>query len=472
MKKTTLLLAVVLTTLSLRAQAPFPDTPAARQFSAWLTAFNSGDRATMLAFWEKNDPERAKQIDRSMSFREQTGGFDFKKAEESTPTRFAGLVKERNSDQFAKFTIEVEAAEPHKIVQLGLNAVPPPAELAPARLSQTDALAALRAEMEKNAAADRFAGAAMVVKDGKPVFSAAYGLADREKKKLDKVTTQFRIGSMNKMFTATSILQLVQAGKIQLTDPVGKILTDYPNQDVATKVTVHHLLTHTGGTGDIFGPDFDARRLELKTLQDYVKLYGQRGLEFEPGSKWEYSNYGFLLLGVIVERVSGQSYYDYVAEHVFKPAGMTSTASLSEDQLVPERSVGYTKFDGGTAWKPNTDTLPYRGTSAGGGYSTVEDLSKFAAALLGYKLLDKKHTELLTTGKVETPRGGDKYAYGFFDHKLAGMRCFGHGGGAPGMNGDLEICPESGYVIAVLANLDPPAAQRVAEFVGSRLPVK
>src|SRR5438445_11194946 len=129
---------------------------------------------------------------------------------------------------------------------------------------------------------------------------------------------------MNKMFTATSILQLVQAGKISLTDPIGKMLTDYPNQDVAAKVTVHHLLTHTGGTGDIFGPEFNAHRLELRTLNDYVALYGKRSLAFEPGSRWEYSNYGMILLGVAIERVSKQSYYEYVTEHIYKPRGNDS----------------------------------------------------------------------------------------------------------------------------------------------------
>lgn len=114
---------------------------------------------------------------------------------------------------------------------------------------------------------------------------------------------------MNKMFTAVAILQLVQAGKIKLTDPVGKYLTDYPNQDAASKVTIHHLLTHTGGTGDIFGPEFDSHRLDLKTLNDYVSLYGKRAPAFvEPGSKWAYSNYGILLAGVVIERVSGKSY--------------------------------------------------------------------------------------------------------------------------------------------------------------------
>jgi hypothetical protein len=123
-----------------------------------------------------------------------------------------------------------------------------------------------------------------------------------------------------------------------------------------------------------------------------------------------------------------------------------------------------------TVWAPNTDTLPYRGTSAGGGYSTVEDLTRFAEGLKSHKLLDALYTEMLTTGKPGTP--DNSYAYGFEDRLTNGMRCFGHGGGAPGMNGDLRICPESGYVVAVLANLDPPAASRVSDFILNRLPEK
>jgi CubicO group peptidase (beta-lactamase class C family) len=147
---------------------------------------------------------------------------------------------------------------------------------------------------------------------------------------------------------------------------------------------------------------------------------------------------------------------------------MTATASEPEEQLVPDRSIGYTRFIGGNL-QPNTDTLPYRGTSAGGGYSTVEDLSKFATALQKHKLLNLQYTEMLTTGKVDTPMGG-KYAYGFGDAVINGLRCFGHGGGAPGMNGELKICPCPEYVIAVLANQDPPAASRVADFITNRLP--
>src|SRR5947209_17478526 len=459
---------LLLIPLAVLGQQPqLPNTPAAHQFSAWLEAFNSGDRATLLKFLESNNPERAAHIDDEMDFRQRTGGFDFKKAEESTPMRFSALVQEHNSDVVARLVIEVEPGAPHRITSMNLRRMPRPADLAIQRVSEDQTLAALKAKLEKDTADDHFSGAVLEARDGKPVFSSAYGLADREKKTPNKLNTQFRLGSMNKMFTAVATLQLVQAGKIKLTDPVGKYLADYPNKDLAGKVTIHHLLTHTGGTGDFFGPQYNAHRLELKTLQDYVKLYGTRGLQFEPGSRWEYSNYGFLLLGVIIEKASGQSYYDYVHEHIFKPAGMTLTDSLPEEQAVAGRSIGYMKSEDGKNWVSNANTLPYRGTSAGGGYSTVEDLLRFAVALQRHKLLDAQHTQLLTTGKVEAGPGG-KYAYGFIDRTENGLRCFGHGGGAPGMNCDLEIC-QNGYVAVALANMDPPAAQNVTGFVTTRL---
>jgi len=443
------------------------------QFSAWLEAFNSGDRTRIGQYLETSFPSI--KLDAEMNFRERTGGFELRSLEQATDTTLTGLVQERGSDQFGRFNLVVETDEPHRIARLGINAIPRPAEFPMPRLSEAEAIAALRAEVEKDAAAGRFAGAVLLAhlengdKPAKVLFSGAYGLADREKNVANKLDTRFRIGSMNKMFTAVSVLQLVQAGKIKLTDPLGKYIADYPNRDVAAKVTIHHLLTHTGGTGDIFGPEFNARRLELRTLNDYVALYGKRAPAFEPGSRWVYSNYGMLLAGVVVERVSGQSYYDYVAEHIYKPAGMTLTGSEPESEAVRDRSIGYMRPQGSGAWTPNTDTLPYRGTSAGGGYSTVGDLMKFADALMGHKLLNAENTQLLIAGKVDSG-GGGRYAYGFEDGRKDGVGAVGHGGGAPGMNGDLRIYPQSGYVVAVLSNLDPPAAQQVSAFLDLRLP--
>jgi len=446
--------------------------PSLRQFSAWLDAFNTGDRERYEEFLRDNFPSLLAFLDEEMGFRELTGGFELQKLERVTATQVSGLVQERASDQFARFELQVEAAEPHVILSLDLAAIPRPQEFAIERLTEGEAIAGVEALLETEVAADRFSGALLVAKDGEVLLSDAYGMADRERGIPSTLQTRFRIGSMNKMVTAVAILQLVEAGTIELDAPLGEYLTDYPNERLADEVTIHHLLTHTGGTGDIFGPDFDVHREELRTLGDYVELYGTRGFEFKPGNRWAYSNYGFVLLGVVIDRVTGRTYYDYVQEHIYEPAGMTLSGSLPEDEAVPDRSIGYMKPPGTTEWVPNTDTLPYRGTSAGGGYSTVEDLASFADALLNHELLSPESTELLITAKVESGPGAG-YAYGFDDRRDEDENGWvGHGGGAPGMNGDLRIYPRSGYVIVVLANLDPPAAQRISDYLDARLPME
>jgi len=444
-------------------------TPPVRQLMAYLDVFGAGDRERMRRFIETTYP--GANLEGELGFSNQTGGFDLREIHSANEREASGFLQEHNSDQFARFTIVVDSSAAHKIERLQLRAVPRPAAYAIARMSEDSLVSAVRAKLAKDVAADRFSGAVILAKlsggRSQVLLSGAYGMADRERKVANTLDTKFRIGSMNKMFTATSILQLVQAGKVKLTDPLGKYLTDYPNKDVASKVTIHHLLTHTGGTGDIFGPEFAAHRLELRTLNEYVNLYGARPLRFEPGARWEYSNYGMLLLGVVIERVSGQSYYDYVEQHVFRPAGMTHSGSLPEDQAVADRSMGYMRRS--DAWTLNTNTLPYRGTSAGGGYSSVGDLVAFAEALMNHKLLNAEYTSMLITGKVDVAEGR-KYAYGFEDTRTNGDGAVGHSGGAPGMNGDLRIYPKSGYVIAVLSNLDPPAASQITSFVDPRLP--
>jgi D-alanyl-D-alanine carboxypeptidase len=347
-------------------------------------------------------------------------------------------------------------------------------------LTEAEFATALEQRLLEQAAKDEFSGVVLVARDGKPIFQRAIGLADREQGIPNQLETKFRIGSMNKMFTAVSILQLVQAGKLSLGDPLGKWLKDYPNADVAKQVTIEHLLTHTGGTGDIFGPEYEEHRGELRTHADFVKLLGQRGLAFPPGTQWAYSNYGFVLLGAVIEKVTGKIYYDYVAQNVYAPAGMKNSGSFPEEQKVPLRSLGYTRFRSpgvpaspGAKWFSNAATLGYRGTAAGGGYSTVGDLLAFAQALEQHRLLDAEHTELLTTVKPG-PAANANYAYGFSDQTTFGVRCIGHGGGAPGMNSDLLICyppgAQSAFVIVTLGNLDPPIANRFTQFVQARLP--
>jgi D-alanyl-D-alanine carboxypeptidase len=338
-------------------------------------------------------------------------------------------------------------------------------DLALHRMTQADAVKALADHAQERARADEFAGAVLVARHGKVLLQGAWGRADRTAGTANTPATRFRIGSMNKMFTAVATLQLVQAHKLALDDPIGQHLPGYPNKEVAAKVTVRHLLTHTGGTGDIFGPKFDQHRLQLREHRDYLKLYGSRGLTHEPGARFEYSNYGFVLLGALIEHVSGMSYDDYVDEHVFRPAGMTSTGSLPESTDVPDRAVGYMRASpAGGAWVPNTDTLPWRGTAAGGGYSTVGDLLRFAEALRAGRLLSTA-----TLAEATRPHQ-QQYGYGFGVQGQGRLRSYRHGGGAPGMNGELRVFPRLGYVVVSLSNLDPPAASELVEFFTLRMP--
>jgi len=353
------------------------------------------------------------------------------------------------------------------ITNISLVVIPPPAGApVPERLIQPAAVAAWQAEIDKAASAGKFSGVWLWAKNGKVITSGARGKADREKGIDNTLDTRFRIGSMNKMFTAVATLQLVERGKLSLDDTIGKILPNYPNANVASRVKVRHLLSHTGGTGDIFGPEFEAHRLELKRLQDYVKLYGERDLQFEPGTKWEYSNYGFLLLGVLIEKVSGKSYYDFVAENIYQVAGMTNSGSEPESVEVANRSKGYLRDQ--FEMVSNEPTLPWRGTSAGGGYTTAADLMAFAGALMSNKLLKAETLAEATRPQFTT----GAYGFGFQIGRPDEARTYGHGGGAPGMNAILRVYPESGQSVIVLCNLDSPSASRMGDWLHARMPLR
>jgi D-alanyl-D-alanine carboxypeptidase len=455
------------------AQAPKPaeaqpDTPATRQAMAFLQAMTTDDEANFLKFVADNAKATGIPADRWRDIRPNLLKLKFHAVTSGTPTEAEVLVYDGAREGWARLMISVAGEPPYGITRFGLRLAKRPEDVpAPPKLAPQALAAATKARAETMAAEDAFSGAILVAKDGKPIFQEAYGLADRAAKTPNTLQTQFRFGSMGKMFTAVSIMQLAEAGKLDLKAPIGRYLSDYPNADIATKVTVENLITHTGGTGDIFGPQFTANRLTLRDAKDYVALYGARGPQFAPGTSSAYSNYGFMLLGRIVEVVSGQSYDDYVAQHIFAPAHMTGTGMAPETTNLPHRAAGYMGIH--RELKDAADTLPWRGTPAGGGYSTVGDMLAFANALQGHRLMNAASLVQLTTGGI---RGTDGtfYRYDFTDQTPEGRRFWGHGGGAPGMNGDLRMFPDSGYVVVVLANRDPPVAQTLAGYISDRLP--
>lgn len=303
----------------------------------------------------------------------------------------------------------------------------------------------ITAAVDKAAAEDKFSGVVLVAKDGTPLLSRAWGMADPTKGIANRADTKFNIGSINKIFTHVAIGQLAAAGKLSLTDTIAKLLPNLPVPS-ADKITIEQLLQHRSGLGDIFGPKFMDSHASIRKLSDYVPLFANKPLDFEPGADQKYSNAGFVVLGLIIEKVSGQTYYDYIRDHITKPAGMTDTASYAVDDDVPNRAIGLTRRgpDGPLpARHSNINTLPARGSSAGGGYSTAADLLRFSQALLADKLLPKRWTDWMFTGKFDS----------------TGHRNIGVAGGSPGVNAVLEIEPS--YTVIVMSNFDPPAAMEI-----------
>lgn len=290
----------------------------------------------------------------------------------------------------------------------------------------------------------------------------------KNERSLTGVRRGSNLGSMNKMFTAAAIAQLAQEGRLQVSDTVGHHLPDYPNNVVARRVTIHHLLTHTSGLGDYLSSrDFGRLRGELKNVTSHFPLFIKEPLSFEPGTRFQYSNAGYVVLGAIIERVTGQSYFDYVREHIFRPAGMNDTDSFDLEQNIPNLAFGYTKpsWSGTQSRKENTSMLPFKGSPAGGGYSTLDDLLRFDRALRGYKLLNKQFTDLIFNSKVDTNLAtGGSYGYGFREQRICGHRLVGHTGGYVGISAVFQMYLDQDYTVVVLSNYD----ERAAQVVGRR----
>lgn len=440
-------------------------TPAEKVFYEWLSAINSGNAQQLEAY--KTAYHKKWAVQTMLDTWERTGGYQVLRFEKSEPLNLTVLIQEKESDALHRENVIVDTSENDINVKMTIEDISRPSELSIHRLSQGKAIQSLIKRADTLTMDGKFSGAVLITAGDKVLLNRAWGEMDKEKHVLNTTHTQFRNGSMNKMFTAIAILQLVEKGKVSLNGTVGDYIKGYPNKDIA-QVTVRRLLNHTGGTGDIFGPEFDANRASLKDNSDYVKLYGSRDIEQNKG--FSYSNYGFVLLGEIISRVSHMSYYNYVDKYIFRPANMNSTGELPETVRIPLRAKGYMRVKG--QWVKNDQTLPYRGMAAGGGYTTVDDMLRFANALQSGKLISKTMLSLATKPYYHDDPSGYGYGFGFELYGNKQLTSFGHEGGADGMNGELRIFPKLSRIIVVLSNLDPPSAHRLVDYYSLRMPVK
>ncbi|MEQ1643435.1 MAG: serine hydrolase domain-containing protein [Pyrinomonadaceae bacterium] len=428
-------------------------TASGKRALAYFSAFNSREDAQLTAFFAENtDAEALKRrpVEPRVAFHKQVRD-DFKKLE----VKRVVAVNAEEIKVFAQsplgtwvlVTFEIEGGA-GKFAGIMVEKIDAPTEgekvvgqKAPTTLAELNpAIDGLFTDLAKK---DQFSGVVLVAKDDKPIFAKAWGAADATKKLDNKVDTRFNLGSINKMFTRIAIGQLVSQGKLSFSDKLIKVLPDYPNPVVAEKITIGQLITMSSGMGDFFNAKFDAAdRSKIRSQKDYLQFFVNDPLEFEPGTDRRYSNAGYLVLGLVIEKLSGKTYYDYVRENVFKPAGMTSTDSYAMDELPANTAIGYASPTPGKR-TPNVSEQPARGSSAGGGYSTADDMLRFANAL--------------TTRKLVLPNDD-----GTLPTVFSGA---GFAGGSPGVNAIFITNGSTGYTVIVLSNFDPPSAEKPGAIV-------
>src|SRR5687768_1828016 len=416
MKATVASLFVLVLTIVSAAQSPAESR--AREFVALI---NSGDRAAIRKYVDANfsGAMRNMPMEQHLFFisaeRDQSGGLEISGIQESVENAVTLLVKTKLTGQWQALRVAVEPTAPHKIVGIGKREPKPPAT-ALRKLSKKEIGSELETFAKKLASADVFSGTLLLAKDGEVIYKGAFGVANKDFNAPNRIDTKFNLGSMNKMFTAVAIAQLVEKGKISFDDPLSKFIPDFPNAEAAQKIRIKHLLSHTAGLGGYFSERYNGMSRErLRSVDDMMRLAreDEKNISFEPGSKWAYSNTGMLVLGKVIEIASGQTYFEYVRENIYRPAGMTNTDAYELDRVNPNLAVGYDKrfTDTGVEWANNVFAHVMRGGPQGGGFSTAEDLLKFDQALRSGKLVNADTLKILTSPKPEL--NSPSYGYGF-----------------------------------------------------------
>ncbi|HEU4388815.1 MAG TPA: serine hydrolase domain-containing protein [Blastocatellia bacterium] len=459
-------ISLVLLTLAASLQstdsARLPNTAAGKRVEAYISAFNSGSEETMREFFANNVSAKSleqRPIDARLEvyrrMKNNLGTIKLRRVLETRDDAITVLVETPKGDWF-ELGFQFEPQPPSKLAGLRIEDAEPPAsvdkiEELPAVMTEAQVIEAVEKQLLEAVGADEFSGVVLIAREQHPVFEKAYGLASKEYNAPNRLDTKFNLGSINKVFTQIAVGQLIQRGRLSLDDSIVKHLPDYPNGDAARKVTVRQLLAMTSGIGDFFGPEFESTPKDrLRSIKDFLTLFAHKPLLFEPGTKRQYSNGGYVVLGAIIERVSGQDYFQYVRENIFKPADMRDTDWYESDIVTGNLASGYTREGSSSGTRRNNIyTRPARGSSAGGGYSTVRDLLKFGTAL--------------EQGKLQIPdfgQGGG--ATNKTQKTFAGL---GVAGGAPGINAVLDIDDGRGYTIVVMSNYDPPSAEKIARRI-------
>ena len=460
------LLAVSLPLLLVPLAHAAPEDAAARFVDLWNLDGERNARFVEVfsdSFVQKRSPQRLAQMLTMLS--SDNGDIEIAEIIDSGPDKIAFTARSVE-DKWVEIALNLDADE--RVAGMQIRRMPAPAKPSDSGLSLDQIVARLESDLATRADAGEFSGAVLLARRGEPLFARAYGLADREQGRANTLDTPINLGSINKMFTGLAITQLVAAGKLDFDATVGTYLPDYPNAVVRDQVTLHQLLTHTSGMGLYWNDAYLAAKDQISDLQGFLATFVDEPLRFPPGSEFGYSNSGPVVLGLIIEAVTGTSYYDYVRQHIYRPAGMTHSDHYAKTEQASGKATGYYVPQGKTAAISNQTDLGNIGSPAGGGYASANDLLRFANALFDGTLIAPEYREVMTTNKLSgAQRNGYGYLYG--DAQVNGRRYIGHNGGAPGINAEFSVFPESGITLIVLSNSDhaaSPVADQVRQWLG------
>lgn len=467
-------------------QRSLPDTPAGRLMAQFFDLYNRGDvrgvREFIAAYYADPAAYKGPDDDRAVwSSQDYTTslvkaieydagiGLQLYSIEVDEPHHTAVLARLGLAGEWLYLKMVASPDAPHRLIEFRTRPALMPESVTNAPASLDQVLGDLDRFVGRLSAADIFAGTIVLEKDGARLYERAFGLASRDYGVANQLETKFNIGSGSKMFTAIAIAQLVEQDNLRFDDTLAKHLPEYPHA-AAQKITIHQLLTHQSGIGSYWNERFEAERARVRSVDDFMRLFIDEPLLMEPGQRWLYSNGGYVILGAIIERITGRSYYEVVRESLFERAGMQLTDAYEVDRPIPNLAVGYTDvdYDGNrdlSGVRNNLFLHVIKGGPAGGAFSTVGDLVRFAAALRDHTLLSPAMTAEVLGGKVKL-RGADlQYAYGFWDRRVNGQRIVGHAATFPGIGGQFDMLLDSGYTLAIISNSDPVAAQIVVDHL-------
>jgi D-alanyl-D-alanine carboxypeptidase len=459
-----------------RAAAPLPDTAVGR-LAAQVMEHLATDTPARIRQWSPTllssaigESERGAFVDGLVSVVRDSGGVELVDVREQQGFLVLTL-KARRGGQQALLVLAADPADAGRLGHADLVAMDDPALYADwpeAAVAREELVRHTRAALDRLVRTADFSGCLTVSDGSSTIFDECRGLAQRNFAVPVDARTRFRIGSLNKMFTAVAIAQLVEAGKLSWDATLAQHVPEYPDREAAQEITVWQLMHHTAGLGDFFVPAYFEQRERFVEPVDYLDLIAAQPRVGEPGAGWNYSNAGYLLLGRVIENVSGERYVDYIARHVFAPAQMQSSGYDRLDEVVPHLAVGYYR-DGvfSNQWKADWMKTAYQAGPAGGGYSTNADLLRFARALRDGQLVAPATLAKMFDDAV--PAGPGAYAAGFGERMSHGRHIRGHAGGIEGTTANLAIVWETGAVVALTSNQGPTPHWMLSERIADLL---